>query len=66
MTETLQMSRFEPSAEEKAEGMITKNARQCTICGCNADLYINRFECQNNSAHVGDLIVGIFSDLSYE
>ena len=59
------MSRFEPSAEEKARGMVTKSARNCRICQALADRYDNRFECRDNPAHVGDLIVGIFSDLSY-
>ena len=44
---------------------IVKNARRCGICGNQADRYVNRFQCQNNQSHIGDLFVGIFSDLTY-
>ena len=43
---------------------IVKNARSCGICGGPADRYENRYECQKNPCHLGDLFVGIFSDLS--
>lgn len=57
---------------------IVKNAVQCRICGAPADRYggaeqMNGFDrstwgtmfiCQANPNHVGDCIVGIFSDLT--
>lgn len=57
---------------EVAEGMlddspnerIVKNARRCGLCGAAADRYATHYQCQENSCHVGDLIVGIFSDLT--
>ena len=42
---------------------IVKNAVRCGICQSPADRYDNHFECQANPCHVGDLFVGIFSDL---
>jgi hypothetical protein len=59
-------SRFDPSPEEAAAGIITKNAMACGICGGPADRYRNHFQCQKNPNHVGDLIVGIFSDLTFD
>lgn len=56
---------FTPSPEEAARGMITKNAVPCGICQAAAHRYSNRFECSANPHHVGDLNVGIFSDLEY-
>lgn len=50
------------------EALITfpiKNARSCGICQSPADRHENRFQCQANPNHVGDLNVGIFSDLTY-
>ncbi|MCA9496518.1 MAG: hypothetical protein KC589_06235 [Nanoarchaeota archaeon] len=47
------------------DGLIVKNAVRCGVCGNLADRYVNRFQCQNNPSHIGDLFVGIFSDLSY-
>ena len=46
---------------------IIKNAVTCTICGASANLR-NRmyYQCQKNSAHIGDIWVGIFTDLSME
>lgn len=44
---------------------IVENARRCGICGGAADRYINRFQCQVSPAHMGDLNVGIFSDLTF-
>lgn len=44
---------------------IVRNAVHCGICDGSADRYINWFQCQNNPNHVGDLTVGIFSDLTY-
>lgn len=58
-------SRFEPSDAELANGMITKNACQCLVCGANADRFQNRFQCQVNPNHIGDLVVGRFSDLTH-
>ena len=43
---------------------IVKNAVRCSICQSPADRYANRFQCQSNPCHVGDLFVGIFADLS--
>jgi hypothetical protein len=45
-------------------GPIVKNAVRCGICGAPADRYANRFECQANAGHLGDLFMAIFSDLS--
>lgn len=53
-----------PSDRERGEGVVTKNACQCRICGANADRYGNRFECQRNPCHVADLLTGTFSDLT--
>lgn len=44
---------------------IFKNAVQCGVCGAPAGRYCNRFQCQKNPAHVGDLNFAIFSDLTY-
>ena len=44
---------------------ITKNAVTCTLCQSPADLINNSYyQCQSNPNHVGDLFVGIFSNLS--
>lgn len=47
---------------------IVKNAVRCTICGSSADLmdWGSFYECQSNPAHLGDIWVGIFTDMSYE
>ena len=45
--------------------VIVKNAVRCRVCGAAADRHENRFECQANPNHVGDLNVGIFSDLTH-
>lgn len=55
---------YEPSKQEKADGMVTKNARTCSLCNSMADRYSNRFQCQLNPNHMGDLFVGIFTDLT--
>ncbi len=44
---------------------IVKNATRCRICGNPADRYLNHFQCQKNPSHIGDIFVGIFSDMSY-
>jgi hypothetical protein len=59
-------SKFEPSIEEKKLGMVTKNAIKCGICYFSVDRYVNRFQCQKNPNHIGDLNVGIFCDLTIE
>lgn len=61
----IDFSRFDPSPEEAALGILCKNACSCRICGAAADRYANWFQCQSNPSHVGDLFVGIFSDLSH-
>lgn len=43
---------------------ITLNAVTCTICQSPAHRYSNRFQCSANPNHLGDLFVGIFSDLT--
>lgn len=43
---------------------IVKSAVICGICHSPADRYDYGFQCQANSNHLGDLIVGIFSDLT--
>jgi len=53
-----------PSDKELEQGMITKNATRCSICGSNADKYVNRYQCQVNWNHLGDLTSGVFTDLS--
>jgi hypothetical protein len=45
---------------------IVKNAVACGICQAPADRYNNRFQCQDNSNHVGDLNVGIFTDRTWK
>lgn len=56
-----------PLTDRQLKGLdpIVKNARRCGICGSSADRYIHTFECQTNPDHVGDLMVGIFSDLTH-
>lgn len=44
---------------------IVRNAVTCGICQSPADRHANRFQCQANPNHWGDLSVGIFSDLTY-
>jgi hypothetical protein len=44
---------------------IVKNAIHCGICQAPADRYDWGFLCRANPNHMGDLIVGIFSDLTY-
>lgn len=43
---------------------IARNAVPCGICQAPADRYDWGFQCQAQAGHVGDLIVGIFSDLT--
>lgn len=43
---------------------IVKNAMRCGICQSPADRYDFGFQCQANPNHMGDLNVGIFSDLT--
>ena len=52
--------------KDNDDGLIVKNAVRCLVCVNLADRYVNRFQCQNNPSHIGDLFVGIFSDLSYQ
>ena len=49
----------------KGETPVEERAVHCGICQSLADRYCNRFQCRANPNHVGDLIVGIFSDLTY-
>lgn len=56
---------YTPSPEEQAEGMIVKNAVICTICRSPAHRYDWGFQCAANINHMGDLNMGIFSDLTY-
>jgi hypothetical protein len=60
-------TRLAPLTDRQLKGLdpIVKNAVSCGICGSPADRYIHTFECQTNPSHVGDLMVGIFSDLTY-
>ena len=51
--------------KEYIDKPIVKNAVRCGICNSAADRYVNRFQCQSNPNHVGDLNVGIFSDLTF-
>lgn len=51
--------------EQKANGMIVRNAVRCRICSAPADRYVNRFECQANPAHTGDLFAGVFIDRTF-
>ena len=46
------------------EEPIVRNAVRCGVCGAGADRYSYGFVCQANKNHVGDLVVGIFSDMS--
>lgn len=43
---------------------IVRNAVRCGVCGAAADRFANRFQCQSNPNHMGDLNVGIFDDLT--
>ena len=45
---------------------IVKNACRCRICQAPADRYHWGFQCQANPNHMGDLVVGIFTDMTYE
>ena len=56
----------EPSLEEKADGVIVKNVRECSICGSPADRYKFHIECQENKNHNADLMTGIFTDMSLD
>lgn len=56
--------RFTPTEEEKKQGMICKNAVQCSICGSSADRYTNLYQCQKNPSHLADTFTGIFSNHS--
>jgi hypothetical protein len=53
---------YEPTEDEKAGGMIAKNACSCRICGGPADRYSTMFRCRDHPGHVADLNTGIFSD----
>lgn len=44
---------------------IVRRAVPCGVCGAPADRFINRFQCQADPNHVGDLNVGIFTDLTH-
>ena len=57
---------FEPTPEEKAAGMITRNAVTCGICQEPAHRMQTHFQCSAVPGHVGDLNVGIFSDITRE
>lgn len=50
---------------EASDEPVVKNAVRCGVCGSPADRYSNRFQCQANHAHFGDLFVGIFTDLTH-
>ena len=45
--------------------LIVKNAIACGICQAGADRYDILYQCQANPNHVGDLYVGIFTDLTH-
>ena len=47
------------------ESDIVRNAVRCTLCGSSADKYGALYRCQANPCHVGDMFVGIFTDLTY-
>ena len=51
-------------AQLRSDEPIVRNACRCGVCGSGADRYIHLFQCQANPGHMGDLTVGIFSDLS--
>lgn len=56
---------FIPTPEEKESGIKVKNAVRCTVCGSSADLLeVGIYQCQKNTAHLGDCWVGIFTDLT--
>lgn len=57
---------YVPLTREQVSGEepIVRNAVRCGICGIPADRYANLYLCQANPCHQGDLIVGIFSDLT--
>jgi hypothetical protein len=44
---------------------IVKNAVTCGVCQSPADRYKYLYVCQANPNHLGDLYVGIFTDLTY-
>ena len=46
------------------EEPIVRNAVRCGICGAGTDRYSYGFVCKANKNHVGDSVVGIFSDMS--
>ena len=56
----------EPTEAERKRGIAVKNACACRICGAPADLTQARFYvCQAHPGHVGDTVVGLFSDCTY-
>lgn len=54
-----------PEVRVGGESGIVLNARRCGICGSPADRRGHLYQCQANNLHVGDVNVGIFTDLSY-
>ena len=49
-----------------SQDKIVKNAVKCDICQSPADLINGAYyQCQKNSSHLGDVFVGIFTDMSY-
>ena len=62
----IDMERFTPSSKERGDGMICKSAVTCGICQSPADRYAHMFQCSKHPGHVGDLVVGIFIDLTHE
>lgn len=48
--------------ERQSDVPLATNAVTCDICQSPANRYSDRFICQANLNHVGDLTVGIFSD----
>ena len=46
------------------DDQVVKNAIRCSICNSLADKMHGYYQCQQNPGHLGDLFVGIFSDLN--
>lgn len=62
---TIPLNAIGEAEVQESDEPIIKNAVRCGICQAAADRYENRFQCQTNPSHVGDLNVGIFTNLAH-
>jgi hypothetical protein len=52
-------------AQKSGDAPIVENAVPCGLCQSGADRFKYMFICRSNPGHIGDLNVGIFSDLTF-